>query len=140
MHSEPVSTYRHITFSDNRCMYASSYPGITDLGTVGIDGSGTINLAQFALHVSKAQTHISGVLVRKDLREEERTQKCKCKAHCCLFYDINGTCQAALAARHYLHPNPNPRFGRVVPMGECKLQRIQTEPNPLDSNKLNKYN
>lgn len=48
-------------------VHLCSYPGITDLGAVGVDGSRTINLAKFALHVSKALTHISGVLIREDL-------------------------------------------------------------------------
>lgn len=44
-----------------------SHPGITDLGAVGVDCSGSINLAQFTLHVSKSQTHVSRMLIRKDL-------------------------------------------------------------------------
>lgn len=44
-----------------------SHPGVTDLGAVWVDCSGTINLTQFTLHVSKSQTHVPCMLIRKDL-------------------------------------------------------------------------
>lgn len=44
-----------------------SHPWVTDLGAVGVDCSGSINFTQFTLHVSKSQTHVPRVLIRKDL-------------------------------------------------------------------------
>lgn len=44
-----------------------SHPRVTDLGAVGIDCSGSVNFTQFTFHVSKSQTHIPGMLIRKDL-------------------------------------------------------------------------
>ena len=55
-------------------VHLCSYPGIAYLGAVGIDGPGAINLAQLALHVGEAQTHISGVLVWKDLIQKQDTE------------------------------------------------------------------
>ena len=45
----------------------SSHPGVADLGAVGVDGSGAVDLAQLALHVGEAHTHVPGMLVGKDL-------------------------------------------------------------------------
>ncbi len=46
-----------------------SHPGVTDLGAVGVDRPGSIYLTQFTLHVSKSQTHVPSMLIRKDLNE-----------------------------------------------------------------------
>ena len=50
-----------------------SHPGVTDLGAVGVDCSGSINLAKFTLHVSKSQTHVPRMLIRKDLYKQKGT-------------------------------------------------------------------
>lgn len=44
-----------------------SHPWVTDLGAVGVDCSGPINLTKFALHVGKSQTHVPRMFIRKDL-------------------------------------------------------------------------
>lgn len=50
-----------------------THPWVTDLGAVGVDCSGPINLTQFTLHVSKSQTHVPCMLIRKDLDKYEST-------------------------------------------------------------------
>lgn len=49
------------------------HPGVTDLGAVGVDCSGSIDLAQFALHVCKSLAHVPCMLIRKDLGEYKGT-------------------------------------------------------------------
>lgn len=50
-----------------------AHPGITDLGTVGVDCSGSVNLTKFTLHVSKSLAHVPRMLIRKDLYEYKGT-------------------------------------------------------------------
>lgn len=49
-----------------------THSGIAHLGAVGINGSRTVDLAQFAFHVGEAQTHVSGMLVWENLISEEQ--------------------------------------------------------------------
>lgn len=49
------------------------YPGITDLRAVRVDGSRSVNLSKFALHVSEAQAHVSGVFIWQDLHQTKLT-------------------------------------------------------------------
>lgn len=46
-----------------------AHPWVTDLGAVGVDCSGSINFTQFTLHVSKSQTHVPCMLIRKYLQK-----------------------------------------------------------------------
>lgn len=48
------------------------YPWITDLRAVAVYGSCSVDLSKFALHISKAQTHVSGVLIREDLQQNKK--------------------------------------------------------------------
>lgn len=50
-----------------------AHPGITDLGTVRVDCSGSVNLTKFTLHVSKSLAHVPRMLIRKDLYEDKGT-------------------------------------------------------------------
>lgn len=53
--------------------YGKIYPGITDLRAVRVDGSRSVNLSKFALHVSEAQAHVSGVFIWQDLHQNKCT-------------------------------------------------------------------
>lgn len=52
-----------------------THPGVTDLGAVGVDCSGSIYLTQFTLHISKSQTHVSGMFIRKNLNKYKGIQQ-----------------------------------------------------------------
>ncbi len=54
--------------------YGKIYPRITDLRAVRVDGSRSVNLPEFALHVREAQTHVSGVLIGQDLHQMKWTR------------------------------------------------------------------